>query len=142
MKNGLIGAFQRMAIFANKEDSFLRSTEPATTLHRCRFCTESSGLWNERPAIGLVHHPVAHQPHVVEVARNILYNFDIVVRAIRFFVVERFDRYAVLMLEKRIEQRAVGVIARVFHDIDLERRRIDKRNTEYIGRLSQINVTV
>ena len=31
------------------------------------------------------------------------------------------------MLEKRIEQRAVGVTARVSHDIDLERSRIDKR---------------
>lgn len=38
----------------------------------------------ERPAIGLVHDPIAHKLHVIEITRDILNDFDIVVRTVLF----------------------------------------------------------
>lgn len=54
-------------------------------------------------------------------------DFDIVIRTIRLLVIERLDRYAVLVFEERIEQRAVRIAARVPHDVDLKRSRVDER---------------
>ena len=42
-------------------------------------------------------------------------------------MVERFDRDAILVFEQRIEQCAVRIAARVAHDINLERSRVDVR---------------
>ena len=39
---------------------------------------------HERPAIGFVHDPIAHKLHVVEITRDILNDFDVVVRTILF----------------------------------------------------------
>lgn len=39
---------------------------------------------HERPAIGLVHDPIAHELHVIEITRDILNDFDIVVRTVLF----------------------------------------------------------
>lgn len=53
--------------------------------------------------------------------------FDIVVAAVVLLIVERLDRNAILVLEQRIEQRAVRIAARVAHDINLERCGIYER---------------
>ena len=39
---------------------------------------------HERPAIGLVHDPIAHELHVIEITRDILNDFDVVVRTVLF----------------------------------------------------------
>ena len=89
------------------------------------------GLWLsidrcEGLTIRLVHDPVTHQAHVVEVARDILDKFDIVVAAIVLLILERFDRNAIFVLEQCIEQRAVRIAAGVSHDVYLIRCRVDK----------------
>ncbi len=67
--------------------------------------------FHHRMAIGFVDDPVAHQTHVVEIARYVLNDLDVIVRTVGFLVIEWLDRHAVPVLEQRIEQRAVRIAA-------------------------------
>lgn len=71
----------------------------------------------------LVHNPISEQPHVSEVARDILHEFQIIVTAVFPIVIVGFNGNAVLMLKDCIKQSPVGVSAGVSHDQHLKRCR-------------------
>lgn len=82
--------------------------------------------WHERPTVGFVYDPVPHRLHIIEIAGYVLDYFDIVVAAVLLQIIVRFDGNAVSVFEKRIEQRAVGISARMPYNINLIRGRIDE----------------
>lgn len=81
---------------------------------------------NQWTTISFIYDPITHQTHIIEVARDILDDLNVVVRPVLSLMIKRFDRNAVLVLEQRIEQRSVRVAARVPHDVDLERCGVDE----------------
>ena len=62
---------------------------------------------SQRLAPVFPYHAVAHETWVSEIAGDVLDKFAVIVASVFFFVVIRFDRDTILMLEKRGEQCSV-----------------------------------
>lgn len=80
----------------------------------------------EGGAAFFVDHSVAEEFLVGKVAVDVAGQFGVVVFAFFVDVAEGFDGDAVLVLEDGVEQGAVGVAARMPHDIDLEWAALNK----------------
>ena len=80
----------------------------------------------QRGAAFFVDHSVAEKFLVGKVAIDVAGLLGVVVFAFFVDVAEGFDGDAVLVLEDGVEQGAVGVAARMSHDIDLERAALNK----------------
>lgn len=72
------------------------------SFNRCHF-----RFLRQRPTIQFIYDTVAHQLHGVEITRNILDDLDIIIAMTSFFVspfvIIRFYRYTIFMLELRSE---------------------------------------
>lgn len=58
---------------------------------------------NKWTAVGLIYNPVPHHLLIIEVARNVLDDLDVIIATVRALMVERFDRNTILVFEKSIQ---------------------------------------